>query len=67
MAPLTMDTTNMLTLIMNISAFAISLIGTGVAIAASVQKIRDIVTVWVLTYSVFLIAYMILQYFRLVN
>lgn len=57
----------MLTSIMNISALAISLIGTGVAIAASKQKIRDIVTVWVLTYSVFLIAYMILQYFRLVN
>lgn len=67
MAPLTMNITNMLTLIMNISAFAISLIGTGVAIAASEQKIRDIVTVWVLTYSLFLIAYMILQYFKLVN
>ena len=67
MAPLIMDITDMLTSIMNISAFTISLIGTGVVIATSEQKIRDIVTIWVLTYSVFLTAYIILQYFRLVN
>lgn len=42
---------------LNILPFAISLVGSGYALAESEQKIKDIVTIWILTYSIFLLIY----------
>lgn len=42
--------------------FSISLIGSGYALGKSEQKIKDIMTIWVLTYGLFLIIYIILNF-----
>jgi hypothetical protein len=46
---------------LNLLPFAISLIGSGYALAKSEQKIKDVSTIWILTYGIFLIIYMIMQ------
>ncbi len=47
---------------LNLFPFVISLVGSGYALAKSEQKIKDIATIWFLTYSIFLIVYMIAQW-----
>ena len=47
---------------LNLFPFVISLVGSGYALAKSEQKIKDIATIWFLTYSIFLIVYMIVQW-----